>query len=590
MNYLPLKLEKLRKHYNYSQAYLAKVLDIDVVEYMGLENGRNMLNYSQMKKLSSLYHINVIEILRNDDNVTLYDVTNQDTDKINIEYFIPKKTLLSRIKERPILTGIIVGAIVAITIGSIFVINSKNRPYISYADNTDRLSVSSTTVVYIDNVGAVKATGDNSNGQISSLPSEHASKVCEGSSFSVILLDDGTVISTGQVETYQKEISKWKNISDIAVGNNHIIAVDNIGKVYAVGDNSKGQCNIDDFSNIKNVYATNNGTICIDYDGEIYYTGEFVGTSKLKQYTNIKDVDTSNDNLIVLKEDGTCDYIASYDSESYLPITTKWKDIIDVTCGDDYFAALKADGTVEIVSTSLNTSPVSNWTNIIAIDGCNDYLIGFDGSEIFGLGKNNYHQFEQVDATLQELAPVKNILIDYNTKEVKVSFSEVTNAVEYEVSLVIDASTSLTKKILANEVAKFDVSDLIDNSIYEIKVKAIGDGINYNDSKVTTQEFLYLQEVTNSINEEKIKVRSDLSGTLTSYFEEYLYGIGVENIEAEVDDSKICDGVEEVVLEINGITPGNTYSKAELAAHNVSYTYCKLDLEREDYASENLEN
>lgn len=590
MNYLPLKLEKLRKHYNYSQAYLAKVLDIDVVEYMGLENGRNMLNYSQIKKLSSLYHINVIEILRNDDNVTLYDVTNQDTDKINIEYFIPKKTLLSRIKERPILTGIIAGAIVAITIGSIFVINSKNRPYISYADNTDRLSVSSTTVVYIDNVGAVKATGDNSNGQISSLPSEHAAKVCEGSSFSVILLDDGTVISTGQVETYQKEISKWKNISDIAVGNNHIIAVDNIGKVYAVGDNSKGQCNIDDFSNIKNVYATNNGTICIDYDGEIYYTGEFVGTSKLKQYTNIKDVDTSNDNLIVLKEDGTCDYIASYDSESYLPITTKWKDIIDVTCGDDYFAALKADGTVEIVSTSLNTSPVSNWTNIIAIDGCNDYLIGFDGSEIYGLGKNNYHQFEQVDATLQELAPVKNILIDYNTKEVKVSFSEVTNAVEYEVSLVIDASTSLTKKILANEVAKFDVSDLIDNSIYEIKVKAIGDGINYNDSKVTTQEFLYLQEVTNSINEEKIKVRSDLSGTLTSYFEEYLYGIGVENIEAEVDDSKICDGVEEVVLEINGITPGNTYSKAELAAHNVSYTYCKLDLEREDYASENLEN
>ena len=150
MNYLPQKLEKLRKHYNYSQSYLANVLKIDVVDYMGLENGRSILNYAQAKKLASLYHVNVLEILKNTDEVTLYDVGESDTDKINIEYFIPKKTLFSRIKEHPLLTGAVFGLIVAMVVGSMLVSNNKNRPYVSYADNTDRLSVSDTSLIYID--------------------------------------------------------------------------------------------------------------------------------------------------------------------------------------------------------------------------------------------------------------------------------------------------------------------------------------------------------------------------------------------------------------------------------------------------------
>ena len=34
MNYLPVKLAKLRKHYNFSQNYIANVLGISVVDYM----------------------------------------------------------------------------------------------------------------------------------------------------------------------------------------------------------------------------------------------------------------------------------------------------------------------------------------------------------------------------------------------------------------------------------------------------------------------------------------------------------------------------------------------------------------------------
>lgn len=566
---------------------MAEVLGVDVVEYMGYENGRKMINYSQIKRLSSLYHVNIIEIFRNNEDVTLYDVANQDTDKLNIEYFIPKKTLLTRIKEHPLLSGLVFGLIVACVFGTLFMINSKNRPYVSYSDNTDRLSVSDTSVIYIDNLGAVKGSGDNANGQISNLPSEHATKVCEGSNFSVILLDDGTVKSIGLIENYQKEIKKWKNISDIAVGDKHIIAVDNIGRTHCIGDNSNNQCEVSEFSNIKNVYATANGSIGIDYDGKIYYTGQFVGTSKLKSYTNILDVDTSNKNLIVLKEDGTCDYVASNDDALYFKIT-KWKNIIDVACGDDYFAGLKEDGTVVIASLSLKESIVSNWKNIIAIDGGNDYLIGFDGKDIHGVGKNNYHQFESEETILQSLPQVKNILVDYNKTNVKVSFDAVSNASEYEISLLINDETKVSKKVKTNEIVSFDTNLLEDNNIYEISVVAKGDQVVYGDSLVSKQEFIFLKEIE-EISEEKVKIRFNLSGTYRGDVEEYLRGLGVEEIGSSVDENIPCDGTIETVLDINGITPGNTYTKTELNARNISYTYCKLNVEMEENDNTNLE-
>lgn len=594
---MPLKLEKLRKHYNYSQSYLADVLDVDVVDYMGYENGRNMINYSQVKKLASLYHISVTEIFRNDEEVTLYDVAEGQTDKINIEYFIPKKTLLTRAKEKPLLSGAIVGLLIVLIIGSLLSIRSKNRPYVSYADDTDRLSVSDTSVLYIDNLGAVKGSGDNSNGQISNLPSEHATKVAEGSNFSVILLDDGTVTSIGLIENYHNELTKWKNIVDIAAGNDHVVGVDNNGKVHFVGDNSYGQCDLQDFSNIKNIYCLPHGTVGVEENGEVHFTGDFVGKKMLNEYTSILDVDGNDNNLIVLKKDGTCDYVASYDDSIYLKVLS-WKGIIDVACGDDYFAGLKSDGTVVVASLSLNEDIISSWNKVVAIDGGKNYLICFDSENIKGVGKNDYHQFESKETSLQTLAKVKNILVDYDSKNVNVSFDEVTNALEYEVTLIIDETTKINKTVKANESAKFDTKDLTDNNLYEISVIAKGDNKVYGDSLEAKQEFVYING-SDEVSDEKIKIRSNLSGSYRGDFEEYLKDLGVseDRIEGSValindEEPLMCDGTVETVLDINGITPGATYTKTELKARNVTYTYCKLVIESpiEDNETTDLED
>ena len=51
MNSLPDKLLNLRKYYGLSQSYLAEYLNIEVIDYMGFENGRSVPSFEELKKL-----------------------------------------------------------------------------------------------------------------------------------------------------------------------------------------------------------------------------------------------------------------------------------------------------------------------------------------------------------------------------------------------------------------------------------------------------------------------------------------------------------------------------------------------------------
>ena len=158
MNKLPEKLTKLRKHYNYSQSYLADVLHVDVLEYMNYENGSGMIGYDQMKKLASLYHIDLVDVFKNSADVQLYEVNKANTDEINIEYFTAKETIWDKIsnfyQQNKVASSIIVFLLVTILIMFIILQNTV-RPFTLTIQNINRLSVSETTVVYIDDYSGV---------------------------------------------------------------------------------------------------------------------------------------------------------------------------------------------------------------------------------------------------------------------------------------------------------------------------------------------------------------------------------------------------------------------------------------------------
>ena len=141
MNYLPIKLNKLRKHYNYSQLEVANKLGVDVSIYMAYENGSDIINYSQIRKLASLYHVSVGDIFRNDDNIELPEL-KEDTNEINARYFNTQNNIKNRIKgfviNHKIVTSIIGVLLVAIVVLSI-ILNNAYKPYVIKKENINRL-------------------------------------------------------------------------------------------------------------------------------------------------------------------------------------------------------------------------------------------------------------------------------------------------------------------------------------------------------------------------------------------------------------------------------------------------------------------
>ena len=234
MNYLPSKLSKLRKHYSYSQQFIAERLGIDVVEYMGYENGKSMIDYYQMKKLSSLYHVSMNDMFKNSDDIDLPEI-KEDTNEINTRYFMPEHNFRNLVKGFIInhkIVSVIIGILILAIIILSIVLNNVVKPYKIDRKNINRLSVSETTVIYIDDSGAIGFSGSNANGQLNDLAVTSAIKVCEGEGFSVVLNQDGSVVSSGLIEKDAKAIRGWKNIIDIAAGNNHVVGVDSNGRVY----------------------------------------------------------------------------------------------------------------------------------------------------------------------------------------------------------------------------------------------------------------------------------------------------------------------------------------------------------------------
>ncbi|MBQ2510039.1 MAG: helix-turn-helix domain-containing protein, partial [Erysipelotrichaceae bacterium] len=411
MNYLPSKLLKLRKHYNYSQSYLAEVLGVDTLEYMNYENGSSMINYAQMKKLSTLYHIDLVDVFRNSDEVELYEVNKANTDEINIDYFTRKKTLWEKIGEfyqQNKVTSTIIGVLVVTIIVLFIVLQNTIRPYVLVRDNINRLSVSETTVIYIDDYSGVNGSGSNTNGELSNLTSSGAIKVCEGEGFTIILNDDGTVSSAGLIAKYANPLSEWRNIVDIAAGSAHILGVDSNGRVRCISDKDNEACEINDARNIDKVYATKNGSILLDRYGEISYCGSFIGTGSLRNYYSIKDIASSDNILAILCADNTID-VFTKNSQNFLKAES-WKEIVDVACGDSFVAGLDRYGKVHIeIDNDEISRQVENWSNIIAIDAASDYLIGFDGVKIYGVGNNRYGQFEKEELVKQRLEMVSNV-------------------------------------------------------------------------------------------------------------------------------------------------------------------------------------
>ena len=569
MNYLPSKLNKLRKHYNYSQQYVADKLGIDVVEYMGYENGNDMLNYGHMKKLASLYHISINDIFKNSDDIELPEI-KEDTNEINAKYFMPEKNIKNKVKSfiinhkvATIIIGILLLAIIILSINLSYVY----KPYTIYRENINRLSVSETTVIYIQDSGAIGFSGSNTNGQLDNLAVTSAIKVCEGDGFSAVLNEDGSVVTSGMISKNAKEVESWRNIIDIAAGNNHLAGLDSNGRVYCVGDNEA--CDIAGTRGVTKIFATDNATIALNEIGTLSYSGSLIGSSYLGDFLNIKDIASSENILAILNSEDTLNVYSK--SGSYLKSET-WTELVDVACGNDFVAALDKYGKVYIeIDNDEISEQVSEWSNIIAIAAGKDYLIGFDGKNIYGVGVNKYNQFVKEEKQKVTLEKVSNIEYTLDQDNIYIQFEGVSNASGYVVN--IDVGTGLSKHLDALQPVAFSCENMIEGKTYTISITSIGSG-DFKDSDPKELSFVYNKpEKIVDINVE------EYVGQSKAELEDYLKNLDI-TFKGEVDEDSVCDGKDEYVVEINGLKDGQ-YTESEIATKLVKYTYCKLEYDHD---------
>ena len=575
MNYLPIKLVKLRKHYNYSQGKLAEVLGVDTLEYMGYENGRLVLNYDQIKKLASFYHVDFEDIFRNDAEVLLHEVS-ENTDELNIEYFIPHYNIFQKawnfIKRHPLVVGILTLSIVLLST-TVFLFNKylNELPFEIVRGSSNYLSASNTTVAFIDKRNGVNGNGDNSNGQLSSLPNSNIAKVLEGKTFTVMLDENGKISSAGLGNRLAEEIASWENIIDVAVGDNHILALDYRGRTFCAGDNSYEQCKLSDFNNLKRIFASKNGSVGIKKDDRVVTTGDVFGASLIKNLGNIIDMDFSNDNTIVLKEDGSVAYYAK--SKQFVEAET-WRNIKAVACGDDFVAALNEEGKVLIsIDNNLYKKEVESWQEIISIAAGDDYLVAYDGENIFGIGNNTYNQFDISKSLIQTLPQVSDVNVTIENDNAVVHFKGVRGAKGYLVA--IDAGIGHSIYVVNDQDVSFDAFIFEEDKNYTVLITTIGEK-DYENSSPLSYNFTYHKEENNA--GEQNFVIDALIGKTKNNFEAYFRGLNydVARIEAIQSDTP-CSKEEPEVLSVTGIYEGESLTLEELQARNISYTYCKLE-------------
>lgn len=76
---LAVKLRMLREMNNYTQEYVAQVLDISPNTYSLLEKGQSAITINRMEKLAELYQLDLGDLLRLSDQTIIHHITSQSS-------------------------------------------------------------------------------------------------------------------------------------------------------------------------------------------------------------------------------------------------------------------------------------------------------------------------------------------------------------------------------------------------------------------------------------------------------------------------------------------------------------------------------
>jgi hypothetical protein len=201
------------------------------------------------------------------------------------------------------------------------------------------------------NIIAIKKDGSLGWSDYSPFKVTDALRIAQGSSHTILLRSNGTLLGWGSNENGQTDIpTNLNNITAIAAGYNFSAALKSNGTVVAWGYNEWGQTNVPTgLSNVISIAAGQYHCVALKSDGKVVQWGMFAGTPP-SNLSGVTKIASGHRHVLALKGDGTVVAWGSYDNGQPTP-PIGLSGVVDIAGGFNHSVALKSNGLIVIWGT-----------------------------------------------------------------------------------------------------------------------------------------------------------------------------------------------------------------------------------------------
>ena len=203
--------------------------------------------------------------------------------------------------------------------------------------------------------------------------------VAAGKFNSILILDDGRVVVSGDEEYGELDSKYWSDIVAVSAGDLHTVGLRSNGTVVAVGDNEQGQCATGSWSNVVAISAGDVHTVALLENGTLVAAGQqwaprcdMAGLYNRAGGKRIVSIAAGYVHTLALLEDGTV--IAVGENGNKQCDVEGWRDIAAIYAGTYYSLGLKTDGSVVVAGyTDWN---IAGWTDMVNLAAGDYFVVG----------------------------------------------------------------------------------------------------------------------------------------------------------------------------------------------------------------------
>lgn len=408
-NRLHEKLNYLRKYYNYSQADLARLLNVSVTEYMNYENGSEICGIQVLRALSKLYNVKLEELLDNTKDVHVLEEENLD-ESVKIPFIgsgrnkeIEPLDDLRDLQQEDIADYILpVGGVLPPagdkTAATYVDVIKDKKEVLASGDTIDfNMHTKEFSKEDVDRVVVTKKldTIDDDFEDDYEVIEEKPKKGLKALwivLLLVIALIGGYAYKTGM---FDKTIAIPSGVNRIALSDTFSIYVDDNGHLHVMGSDVP----VIEAAKFAQVTTGNNFVVGLQQNGRVICS-DYNLNKEVKNWKKIKMIASGNNHVVGLKEDGTLVCAGNVLGCN----VSDWTDIKAVYAGSDITIGKKSDGSL-LVSGNVGFKKELEGLKSINDVSISDELIGlsfYDGHALCllkdGTGCIDVSKWEDVES------------------------------------------------------------------------------------------------------------------------------------------------------------------------------------------------